>query len=73
MGVNQRELVKICAEFPVFPQLCVSFLCSKQVILPIVQSRIFSEDLLKHPAVEYCSPSEAAPGESTPCSLLIHF
>lgn len=40
-------------------------LCSEEVILPTVQSMMFSEDSLKHPAVEYCSPSEAAPGEST--------
>lgn len=30
---------------------------------------LFSEDPLKHPAVECCSPSEAAPGESTPYLL----
>lgn len=41
----------------------------KEVILPIVQSVMFSEVPLKHPDVEYCSPSEAAPGEQTPYLL----
>lgn len=42
---------------------------SKEVIFPTVQSMMFGEDPLKHPAVEHCSPSEAALGESAPYLL----